>query len=98
MVMKFGWYLKQARKEVNLSQERMAELLCMSRTSLSNLERDKAELKAETLLLFAKVIAKLRNGQAQSLNELAAITVCSVDVASVMQAIMQVMGGIVFWL
>lgn len=91
--MKFGAFLRKSRKEVNISQSQMAELLHMSRTSVSNLENDKAELKAETLLRWGQVVAKARYAGVTSIHELAALTLCSIDVASVLQNIMQLLGG-----
>lgn len=91
--MRFGALLRKARKEVKITQSQMAELLNMSRTSVSNIENDLAELKAETLLRWSQIVGKVRTGQVSSIHELAAMTLCSIDVASVMQTIMQVIGG-----
>ena len=92
--MKFGAILRKTREQVGLSQIEMAELLHMSRSSISKLENDRAELKAETLLKWAKIVASYRFGQ---VCEAAAITACHIDVATVIQTLIQVLGGFISW-
>lgn len=65
-------------------------MLHMPRSSISKIENDKVDLKAETLLKWCKAIASVRGGQAY---EAAAVTLCSIDVSSVMQTLMQLLGG-----
>lgn len=91
--MKFGEFLKKSRKEVNISQSQMADLLHMSRTSVSNLENDITELKLVTFLEWGVKLNKYRSGQVQSIHELAAMTLSNVDIISLMQNIMQLLGG-----
>lgn len=88
--MRFGPVLRESRVKAGLSQEEMSELLHMSRSSISKLENDKADLKAETMLKWSKVIASVRGGQVY---EAAAIALCSIDVAVVMKGLMQLLGG-----
>lgn len=89
-IVRFGAVLRQTRKQAGISQEQIAEMLHMSRSSVSKLENDKADLKAETLLKWSKAVASVKCGQAY---EAAAVAVCSIDIPSVVQGLMQLLGG-----
>lgn len=89
-VLKFGSFLRKTREQAGLSQIKMAQLLHMSRSSVSKLENDKLDLKAETLLKWTKIVASQRCGQAY---EAAAVALCSIDVATVIDGLMKILGG-----
>lgn len=96
--MKFGGALKKTRKDVALSQEDMAELLNFSRSSISKLEIDFNDLKAETLVRWGHAIALFRTGQATSIYEAAALTATTIDASMVLDVIIKMFGGLIIWI
>lgn len=91
--MKFGARLRKSRKEVGLSQEEISDILHISRSTVSKLENNLADLKASTLLRWGQVISLFRSGQVTSAQEVTAAMVCSVDVSMAMDVIQKVLGG-----
>lgn len=87
--MRFGAVLKRTRKHAGFSQERIAEVLHMSRSCISKLENDKKTLDAETLIQWA---------QATSSQNAVAALICGVDVATVLQSITTLIGGLALWI
>lgn len=91
--MGFGTRLKRIRKDVGLTQEEISDVLHISRSSISKLENDLADLKASTLYQWGRVVALFRTGQASSVQEITAAMLSSVDNAVVADVIMKVLGG-----
>lgn len=85
--MQFGPLLRKARKFAGLTQQDLAVELNMSRTSVSKLERDQLELKAADLFEWLRVT------QAQ---EMAALMLCGIDVATILQNFSQLLGGFIW--
>lgn len=54
--MRFGEHLREIRKQKNISQEQLAELLNVSRQSVSKWEQDICYPEVEKLLLLSKVL------------------------------------------
>ncbi len=96
--MKFGGVLRKSRKEIDLTQEDMAQLLNFSRSNVSKLEIDFSELKAETLVHWGRAIALFRSGQAATVCEAAALAVNTIDAQLVLEAIIQVFAGFILWM
>lgn len=55
MEFKVGRKIRRLRRELNLSQEDIAELTNFSQHKISDIENDKASLKIEELPIFAKI-------------------------------------------
>lgn len=84
--MKFGPMLREARIKAGFSQEEIAPLLFLPRSSISKIENDKVELKARDLIRWFQVT------QAP---EIAAALLCGVDVAVVSQLLTTLIGGFI---
>jgi transcriptional regulator with XRE-family HTH domain len=54
--MRFGQKLRMARKEREISQERLAELAGLHRTYVSSVERGERNVSIETIEKFAKAL------------------------------------------
>ncbi|MCM3324271.1 helix-turn-helix domain-containing protein [Cytobacillus kochii] len=87
--MKYGSFLKQARKTAGLSQEALAEKLYMPRSTISKVENDRMELR------FSDV---LRWFQTTNAPEALAASLCGVDIASLMQNLTMLVGGFSRWI
>lgn len=85
----FGSVLKRARMIAGISQEELAEKLCISRTSISRMENDKLEPRISDVI---------RWGQATQATELIAAMLCGIDVATLLQNISMLIGGFITWI
>jgi transcriptional regulator with XRE-family HTH domain len=55
MEFKVGRKIRRLRRELNLSQEEVAELANISQHKISDIENDRASLKLEDISIFAKI-------------------------------------------
>lgn len=88
MEMKFGAVFKRARMIKGLSQEELAEELCVSRTSISRIENDRLEPRLSDAVRWL---------QTTQTPELIAAILCGVDVATILQNISMLVGGFIKW-
>lgn len=89
MKMNFGTVLKRARMIAGLSQEELAEKLCMGRTAISRIENDRLEPRISDVI---------RWGQATQATELIAAMLCGIDVTTILQNISMLIGGFILWI
>lgn len=81
--MELGAILKACRKRANLSQEKLAELLHMSRSCISKIENDEKAVTARVLLDWVTVT---------NAREVLIAYLCGVDGITIMQTILSMFG------
>ena len=84
--MDFGSVLRKARVNAGLSQEELAPLMFLPRSTVSKLENNKMELKAKDLITWFQVT---------NAPEVAAAIICGVDVVAVTQILSTLVGGFI---
>ncbi|MBP1917217.1 transcriptional regulator with XRE-family HTH domain [Lederbergia galactosidilyticus] len=87
--MNLGVALRKTRKFAGFSQETMAELMHLPRSTISKLENNKLVLKADDLIRWCNVT------QTQ---EIAIALIYGVDVPTVVQNLTTLIGGFIFWI
>lgn len=87
--MQLGQIFKKSRKLSGLSQEALAELMFMPRSTISKVENDKMELK---------ISDAIRWFQATQAPEMLAAILCGVDVTTVVQTLTTLLGGFISYI
>ena len=87
--MDFGPLLKKARISSGLSQEKLAPLMFMPRSTISKLENSKMEIKATDLIRWF---------QQTQVPEVAVAVLCGVDLIAVSQLLTSLVGGFINFL
>lgn len=85
----YGNVLRVTRVIRGFSQEKIAELLGISRATVSKLENNKMELK---------VFDAIRWGQVTQMQEVVAAMLCGIDTATLIQNITTLLGGLILWI
>ena len=94
--MNFGTVLKTTRKAVDLTQEQMAPLVNISRSTISKLERDEMPLKAEDLIRWLQVVqSRIRVSGNTTPIEAGISLVQGVDIVALSQMLTTLVGGII---
>ena len=90
--MGFGFVLKATRKAADLTQEQIAPLVNISRSTISKLERGEMVLKAEDLINWLQVVQTRLNTTPIE----AGITLINgVDIVTLTEMLTQVVGGFI---
>ncbi|MEH7342719.1 helix-turn-helix transcriptional regulator [Bacillus sp. JJ1532] len=87
--MQLGQIFKKSRKLSGLSQEALAEIMFMPRSTISKVENDKMELK---------ISDAIRWFQATQAPEMLVAVLCGVDVTTVVQTLTKLVGGLITWI
>ncbi|HHY74073.1 MAG TPA: helix-turn-helix transcriptional regulator [Bacillus bacterium] len=87
--MQLGQIFKKSRKLSGLSQEALAEIMFMPRSTISKVENDKMELK---------ISDAIRWFQATQAPEVLAAVLCGVDVTTVIQTLTTLLGGFISYI
>ncbi|MBY0122192.1 helix-turn-helix transcriptional regulator [Bacillus sp. S/N-304-OC-R1] len=84
--MQLGQIFKKSRKLSGLSQEALAEIMYMPRSTISKVENDKMELK---------ISDAIRWFQATQAPEMLAAVLCGVDITTVIDMLSKLIGGFI---
>lgn len=87
--MKIGQVLKKARVGAGLSQEELAPLMFLPRSTISKVENDKMELKVADFIRWLQV-TQLHDVAAAS-----TAVVCGVDLVALTQMLTTLVGGFI---
>ncbi|MEK5038823.1 helix-turn-helix domain-containing protein [Sporosarcina sp. FSL K6-3457] len=93
--MNFGMALKATRKAVKLTQEEIAPLVNISRSTISKLERDEMPLKSDDLLRWLQVVQSRLQSANTTPIEVGVAIVNGVDVVALTQMLTQFVGGFI---
>jgi len=97
--MNFGAVLKATRKSVKLTQEEIAPLVQISRSTISKLERDEMSLKAEDLIRWLQVIqSRTRMSGNTTPLEAGISLIHGVDIVALSQMLTNLVGGVIHFL
>lgn len=95
--MNFGALLKATRKAVDLTQEQIAPLVHISRTSISKLERGDMPLKADDLVKWLQVVgARMQVSNPALPIEAGIALVHGVDILALTEMLTKVVGGVIY--
>ncbi|MEK4715373.1 helix-turn-helix domain-containing protein [Sporosarcina sp. FSL K6-5500] len=97
--MNFGSFLITSRKAVNLTQEQIAPLVNISRSTISKLERDEMTLKAEDLIRWLQVVqSKTRMSSNTTPLEAGISLIHGVDIVALSQMLTNLVGGVIYFM
>ncbi|MEK5068062.1 helix-turn-helix domain-containing protein [Sporosarcina sp. FSL K6-1508] len=91
--------LKSTRKAVDLTQEQIAPLVHISRSTVSKLERGEMPLKAEDLVKWLQIVGSRMNPSNATLPiEVGIAMVHSVDILMLTETLTKLVGGMILWI
>lgn len=93
--MNFGTTLRATRKAIKLSQEQMAPLVDISRSTISKLERNEMPLQSDDLLRWLQVVQSRLQAQSATPLEVGMTLINGVDVVALTQMLTTFVGGFI---
>lgn len=95
--MDFGFVLRATRKAAGLSQEQIAPMVNISRSTISKLERNDMVIKADDLLRWLQVIRSRIQVTNTTPIEAGVALVNGVDIVALTQMLTTLVGGFIKW-